>query len=215
MSSISDKLHALREDYDNDPLRRSDMRSCPIEQFSTWLEEAVQAQVYDPNACTLSTVGSEGQPFARAVLLKGIEEETFVFYTNYNSRKAAQLERNPKACLHFPWFALQRQVLITGVVEKVEDGLAEEYFRSRPLSSKLGAWASSQSDPLDSRETLETAFLEAKEKWGEDPPKPPHWGGFRVSPDSIEFWQGGPGRLHDRFFYEKQAEGWSVQRLNP
>ena len=117
--------------------------------------------------------------------------------------------------MHFPWFALQRQVLITGVVEKVEDGLAEEYFRSRPLSSKLGAWASSQSDPLDSRETLETAFLEAKEKWGEDPPKPPHWGGFRVSPDSIEFWQGGPGRLHDRFFYEKQAEGWNVQRLNP
>ena len=190
MSSISDKLHALREDYDNDPLRRSDMRSCPIEQFSTWLEEAVQAQVYDPNACALS-VDSEGQPFARAVLLKGIEVETFVFYTNYNSRKAAQLKRNPKACLHFPWFALQRQVLITGVVEKVEDGLAEEYFRSRPLSSKLDAWASSQSDPLDSRETLETAFLEAKEKWGEDPPKPPHWGGFRVAPDSIEFWQGG------------------------
>ncbi len=192
MSSISDKLHALREDYDNDPLRRSDMRSCPIEQFSTWLEEAVQAQVYDPNACTLSTVDSEGQPFARAVLLKGIEEETFVFYTNYNSRKAAQLERNPKACLHFPWFALQRQVLITGVVEKVEDGLAEEYFRSRPLSSKLGAWASSQSDPLDSRETLETAFLEAKEKWGEDPPKPRIGAAFGWLRIPLSFGKGGP-----------------------
>tara|TARA_B100000212_G_C27335675_1_gene516732 strand:- start:122 stop:769 length:648 start_codon:yes stop_codon:yes gene_type:complete len=215
MSSIYDKLHALREDYDNAPLRRSDMQPCPIEQFSRWLEEAVQAQVYDPNACTLSTVDPESQPFSRGVLLKGIDEENFVFYTNYNSRKAAQLERNPKACLHFPWFALQRQVLITGVVEKVEDELAEEYFRSRPSSSKLGAWASSQSDPLDSRETLETAFLEAKEKWGEDPPKPPHWGGFRLSPDSIEFWQGGPGRLHDRFLYEKQAQGWSLQRLNP
>ena len=215
MNSISDKLHGLRENYDSAPLRKSDMSLCPVEHFSLWLEDAVNARVYDPNACTLSTVDSSGHPVARAVLLKGIDDGDFVFYTNFNSRKASHLKGNPNACLHFPWFALQRQAVVTGAVERVEDGLAEEYFRSRPLSSKLGAWASEQSQELDSRETLETAFLEAKERWGDDPPKPPHWGGFRLRAASIEFWQGGPSRLHDRFFYERQVDGWKMKRLNP
>lgn len=217
MNTISANLQAMREQYDQPPLRRSDLKVCPFEQFSKWLEDAVDAKTYDPNACSLSTVDSYGRPFARAVLLKGLEQSNFVFYTNYNSRKAAHLRDNPNACLHFPWFALQRQVTVSGEVVKLEEKMAEEYFNSRPSLSKLGAWASHQSRDLDSRETLEKAFLEAQEKWGENPPKPPHWGGYCLSADMIEFWQGGPNRLHDRFVYHRvdKVGDWLIKRLNP
>ena len=215
MNELSNQLQSMREQYDCEPLRRSAMRSCPLEQFTDWLNDAVLAKIYDPNACSLSTVDEKGRPSARAVLLKGMEEGRFIFYTNYNSRKAKHLSSNSNACLHFPWFSSQRQVMITGEVAKREDQEAEEYFNSRPVLSKLGAWASDQSEDLDSRETLEKAFLKAQEKFGENPPKPPHWGGFGLNPKSVEFWQGGPHRLHDRFIYELLGSDWNIKRLNP
>jgi pyridoxamine 5'-phosphate oxidase len=215
MIDIIDDLHAMREHYDQSPLRRSDLDSCPFAQFSKWLGDAVGAKTYDPNACSLSTVDPHGRPVSRAVLLKALEDQQFIFYSNYNSRKASHLEQNPNACIHFPWFALQRQVIVTGIVEKIESSQAEEYFASRPLESRLGAWASKQSQDIDSRESLEKAYLHAKEKFGDNPPKPPHWGGYSLQPDSIEFWQGGPSRLHDRFVFELSADIWTIRRLNP
>jgi len=144
-----------------------------------------------------------------------LEDEQFVFYTNYQSRKSSHLDQNPNTCMHFPWFALQRQVIVTGKVEKIDADRAEEYFLSRPLESKLGAWASRQSERVDSRESLEKTYLEMQEKFGDNPPKPPHWGGFALIPETIEFWQGGPSRLHDRFMYSLENNHWTVQRLNP
>lgn len=215
MSSITEDLHAMREHYDQPPLRRADLSGCPFEQFSKWLEDAVKAEIYDPNACSLATVDGEGRPVSRAVLLKALEDEQFVFYTNYQSRKSSHLDQNPNTCMHFPWFALQRQVIVTGKVEKIGADRAEEYFLSRPLESKLGAWASRQSERVDSRESLEKTYLEMQEKFGDNPPKPPHWGGFALIPETIEFWQGGPSRLHDRFMYSLENNHWTVQRLNP
>ena len=215
MSSITEDLHAMREHYDQPPLRRADLSGCPFEQFSKWLEDAVKAEIYDPNACSLATVDGEGRPVSRAVLLKALEDEQFVFYTNYQSRKSSHLDQNPNTCMHFPWFALQRQVVVTGKVEKIDADRAEEYFLSRPLESKLGAWASRQSERVDSREALEKTYLEMQEKFGDNPPKPPHWGGFALIPETIEFWQGGPSRLHDRFMYSLENNHWTVQRLNP
>ena len=215
MSSITEDLHAMREHYDQPPLRRADLSGCPFEQFSKWLEDAVKAEIYDPNACSLATVDGEGRPVSRAVLLKALEDEQFVFYTNYQSRKSSHLDQNPNTCMHFPWFALQRQVIVTGKVEKIDANRAEEYFLSRPLESKLGAWASRQSERVDSREALEKTYLEMQEKFGDNPPKPPHWGGFALIPETIEFWQGGPSRLHDRFMYSLENNHWTVQRLNP
>ena len=215
MSSITEDLHAMREHYDQPPLRRADLSGCPFEQFSKWLEDAVKAEIYDPNACSLATVDGEGRPVSRAVLLKALEDEQLVFYTNYQSRKSSHLDQNPNTCMHFPWFALQRQVIVTGKVEKIDADRAEEYFLSRPLESKLGAWASRQSERVDSRESLEKTYLEMQEKFGDNPPKPPHWGGFALIPETIEFWQGGPSRLHDRFMYSLENNHWTVQRLNP
>jgi len=215
MSSITEDLHAMREHYDQPPLRRADLSGCPFEQFSKWLEDAVKAEIYDPNACSLATVDGEGRPVSRAVLLKALEDEQFVFYTNYQSRKSSHLDQNPNTCMHFPWFALQRQVIVTGKVVKFDADRAEEYFLSRPLESKLGAWASRQSERVDSRESLEKTYLEMQEKFGDNPPKPPHWGGFALIPETIEFWQGGPSRLHDRFMYSLENNHWTVQRLNP
>ncbi len=216
MTDWNEQLREMREEYDSTPLRKSDLKECPLEQFSIWLQEASDAGIPDSNACSLATLDKESKPVARAVLLKGMEDGRFVFYTNFNSRKATQLLDSPWASMHFPWFASQRQVMITGRVEKFEESKTDEYFRSRPYFSKLGAWASKQSEPLDSRETLEKAFIEAREKFGDDPPRPPHWGGFALNPDSIEFWQGGPHRLHDRFLFERtEAGGWNLRRLYP
>ena len=192
------------------------MKAGPLEQFSIWLEEATEAGIPDCNACSLASVDEESRPVARAVLLKGMEADCFVFYTNFNSRKAVQLRNSPWASMHFPWFAMQRQVVVTGKVSLLDESTSEDYFRSRPSLSKLGAWASRQSEDLDSRETLEKSFLEAREKYGEDPPKPPHWGGLALEPETIEFWQGGEHRLHDRFVYTKTSDGnWHTKRLMP
>jgi len=180
------------------------------------MDEASGAGIPDSNACSLATTDEDSKPIARAVLLKGLEDGCFVFYTNFNSRKSAQLTASPFASMHFPWFAMQRQVTVTGKVAKIEESKADEYFLSRPHLSKLGAWASKQSEALDSRETLERAFLDAREKFGADPPRPPHWGGFALTPETIEFWQGGPHRLHDRFLFERgEEESWEMRRLYP
>ena len=215
MTDFNQSLQDLRESYDQQPLRRADLAPDPLVQFRQWMQDAIDAKIYDPNACSLATVDQSGRPTARAVLLKGLEAGKFVFYSNYNSRKAAHLSANPHVSMHFPWFSMQRQVSILGEVTRVEESLAEEYFQSRPYLSRIGAWASEQSQPLDSRESLEKSFLEAREKFGEHPPKPPHWGGYYLQPRSIEFWQGGPNRLHDRFLYQLVEEQWKITRLNP
>jgi len=215
MNDFNQSLQDLRESYDQEPLRRSHLSTDPVVQFQKWMQNAIDAKVYDPNACSLATVDSSGRPVARAVLLKGLEQGKFVFYSNYNSRKASHLEGNPNVSMHFPWFSMQRQVTVLGEVTKVADSLAEEYFQSRPYLSRIGAWASEQSQPLDSRESLEKSFLEAKQKYGDSPPRPPHWGGYYLHPRSIEFWQGGPNRLHDRFLYQYSQEQWTITRLNP
>ena len=215
MSDFNQSLQDLRESYDQEPLRRAQLSDDPVAQFQKWMQDAIDANVYDPNACSLATVDSSGRPSARAVLLKGLEDGRFVFYSNYNSRKARHLEGNSHVSMHFPWFSMQRQVTVLGEVTKVGEHLAEEYFQSRPYLSQIGAWASEQSQPLDSRELLEKSFLAAQEKYGEHPPRPPHWGGYYLHPRSIEFWQGGPNRLHDRFLYELTNEQWKINRLNP
>ncbi len=215
MTDFNQSLQDLRESYDQQPLRRAQLSADPLAQFQQWMQDAIDAKIYDPNACSLATVDQSGRPTARAVLLKGLEAGKFVFYSNYNSRKATHLSANPHVSMHFPWFSMQRQVSILGKVTRVEESLAEEYFQSRPYLSRIGAWASEQSQPLDSRESLEKSFLEAREKFGEHPPKPPHWGGYYLHPRSIEFWQGGPNRLHDRFLYQLVEEQWKITRLNP
>ena len=216
MTDWNEQIRAMREEYDSAPLRKSDLRNCPLEQFSLWMDEASGAGLPDSNACSLATTDKDSKPVARAVLLKGLEDGCFVFYTNFNSRKSGQLTASPFASMHFPWFSMQRQVTVTGKVEKIEESKADEYFLSRPHLSKLGAWASKQSETLDSRETLERAFLDAREKFGDDPPRPPHWGGFALKPDTIEFWQGGPHRLHDRFLFERgEGQSWEMRRLYP
>lgn len=215
MTDFNQSLQDLRESYDQEPLRRSMLSEDPVAEFQKWMQQAIDAKVYDPNACSLATVDDLGRPSSRAVLLKGLDGGRFVFYSNYNSRKAGHLEANPNVSMHFPWFSMQRQVTVLGEVSKVEDALAEEYFQSRPYLSRIGAWASSQSQPLDSRETLEKSFLKAQEKYGDTPPRPPHWGGYYLHPRSIEFWQGGPNRLHDRFLYQYMDEQWTITRLNP
>ena len=215
MSDFNQSLQDLRESYDQEPLRCSMLADDPVAEFEKWMQQAIDAKVYDPNACSLATVDESGRPSARAVLLKGLDAGRFVFYSNYNSRKAGHLTANPHVSMHFPWFSMQRQVTVLGEVTRVEDSLAEEYFQSRPYLSRIGAWASNQSQPLDNRESLEKSFLAAQEKFGKNPPKPSHWGGYYLHPRSIEFWQGGPNRLHDRFLYELVEEQWKITRLNP
>jgi pyridoxamine 5'-phosphate oxidase len=217
VTDLTQQLQDMREEYDGKPLFKADLDDCPFAQFSSWLIEAQQAKVPDPNACSLGTVDENAKPMARAVLLKGMEDEMFTFYTNYKSRKARHLENNPYATMHFPWFSMERQVIVSGKVTKVAVDQSDEYFQSRPLMSRLGAWASRQSEVLDSRETLEKAFIDARDKLGEQPEKPPHWGGYALEPDSIEFWQGGPSRLHDRFIYRlTNGENlWNVERFYP
>ena len=192
MSDFSSQLSLMREQYDRNPLRRAELSSCPIEQFELWLSEVVTAKLYDPNACSLSTVASDGQPVARAVLLKGVESGEFIFYTNFNSRKARHLSANPRACMHFPWFALQRQVIVTGRVEKVADDIAEEYFISRPYFSRLGAWASEQSEDLDSRESLKEPFYPPKKSMVMILQNLPIGGGFSYIRKQLNFGRADP-----------------------
>ena len=187
----------------------------PIQFFTRWLREAVDAGLAIPNAMTLATVSAEGSPDARIVLLKGLEAGAFTFYTNYRSRKARQLEARPAACLVFQWSELERQVRIEGTVEKVSAAESDAYFASRPLGARLSAWASAQSEVVSSRAELEKSFEEARARYGELPPRPAHWGGYRVTPQRIEFWQGRADRLHDRLLYARAGAAWRIERLAP
>ena len=190
----------------------------PIRQFQTWCAE-VRAQgipEQDVISMTLATAGKDGQPSARVVLLKSFDEQGFVFYTNYDSRKGHDLAENPRASLLFYWSQLWRQVRIEGTVEKISAAESEEYFQSRPLGSQLGAWASNQSEVVANRETLEARFAAHEKRFGERVPRPEHWGGYRLKPNSIEFWQGRDNRLHDRLRYQLQeGGGWLIERLGP
>ena len=188
----------------------------PVERFQEWFREAEQAGVDVPEAMMLATADADGAPSARLVLLKGADDEGFVFYSGYVSRKAAELDQNPRAALVFYWRPLGKQVRVEGRVERVSDGESAAYFATRPRGSQLAAWASQQSRPLASREELERRYAELEREYeGQEVPRPPHWGGFRLRPDAIEFWEHRENRLHDRFRYSRAREGWTVELLSP
>ncbi len=217
MTSIAD----LRRSYTLAGLSEIDVLANPVQQFQRWFQEALDANLAsEANAMTLATVTPDGKPSARIVLLKGVDEQSdkqgFVFYTNYESQKAQDLAAHPQACLLFHWAELERQVRIEGVVEKVSAEETQAYFQTRPLESRIGAWASHQSTVLPSRAALETRFQELLTEYeGKDVPVPPYWGGYRVLPERMEFWQGRTGRLHDRIAYTHTAQGWRIERLSP
>ena len=214
MTTLAD----LRINYSRASLDEADAAPDPFAQFDRWFKEALAAKLPEPNTMTLATVGDDGRPSARIVLIKGVDERGFVFFTNYESRKGRDLAAHPHAALLFYWIELERQVRIEGRIEKTSADESDRYFASRPLGSRIGAWASEQSAVIDSRATLEAREKAVAERYGENPPRPPHWGGYRVVPDAIEFWQGRPSRLHDRLLYTRDAaaaSGWTISRLSP
>jgi pyridoxamine 5'-phosphate oxidase len=205
----------LRQNYDAGALDEADADPDPFRQFAQWFEAALNADLMEPNAMALGTVDAQGRPASRMVLLKGVDDRGFVFFTNYDSRKGQDLAANPLASLLFWWDRLHRQVRIEGRVEKVSDQDSESYFQSRPYGSRLGAAASPQSRVIGSRAELEDRFRALEEAHPEDLPRPVHWGGFRVVPDHFEFWQGRQSRLHDRLVYRPAGDAWRIERLAP
>jgi pyridoxamine 5'-phosphate oxidase len=206
----------FRHEYIGKGLRRRDLDPDPIKQFNNWFTAAFNAQILDANAMTLATC-VDSKPSARVVLLKDFDERGFVFFTNYASEKGRQLEKNPNAALVFYWMEVERQIRIQGKVKKTTRAESEEYFRSRPIGAQLGAWASHQSEAIDARRVLDARLEEMKQRFAEGPiPLPAHWGGYRLKPERVEFWQGRPDRLHDRFRYTLQRDGsWKIDRLAP
>ncbi|MBE9011448.1 pyridoxamine 5'-phosphate oxidase [Pseudanabaenaceae cyanobacterium LEGE 13415] len=212
ISSIAD----LRQDYTKETLNESDVDPNPFVQFRRWFDQAVNAELPEPNAMTLATASRDGIPAARIVLLKAVDDRGFTFFTNYNSAKGKELEANPQAALVFLWTELERQVRIVGSVEKITSEESDGYFFSRPHNSRLGAWASDQSEVIPNRDVLEEKLATLKTEYeNQEVPRPPHWGGYRVIPREIEFWQGRSSRLHDRLRYQHQNGTWVIDRLSP
>ncbi len=205
----------LRKDYKLASLAEGNVAATPLVQFEKWLNQAIQAQLPEPNAMTLATVGAEGRPSTRVVLIKGIDERGPVWFTNYQSRKGRELAANPHAALQFHWVELERVVRLEGRVEKISEADSDAYFASRPLDSRIGAWASPQSEVIGSRAVLVARAAEYAAKFMLNPPRPPHWGGYRLVPDRIEFWQGRSSRLHDRILYRLDGGSWQISRLAP
>jgi pyridoxamine 5'-phosphate oxidase len=214
---MSQSLAALRQEYSLGALTKAEVNSDPVRQFQRWLDEAIKAELPEPNAFTLATADRTGRPFARVVLLKDCDADGFVFYTNYRSDKGQQLTENPHAALVFLWLELERQVRIEGVVSKVSPAESEAYFRTRPLESRLGALASRQSQVVANRQVLEERYQQLAAQYPDDNiPMPNQWGGYRLKPEMLEFWQGRHGRMHDRLRYRLRKEGeWLLERLEP
>lgn len=210
-------LADMRKDYSLAGLLEKDLAKNPFRQFEQWFQEAEAAKIAEPNAMTLATASRDGRPSARTVLLKGVDGRGFVFYTNYESRKGRELEANPRAALVLPWVAMERQVIIEGTVTKVTREESAAYFHSRPPASQLGAWVSQQSAIIAGRTVLEGSLKTLEKKYaGQTVPLPPHWGGYRLNPETVEFWQGRRSRLHDRLRYRREADGsWTIERLAP
>jgi pyridoxamine 5'-phosphate oxidase len=216
MKLNKETIQNLRQDYKSAELSEQDVVKNPIAQFEKWFADAIEAQIYEPNVMTLATADKSGRPNARIVLLKGVDEQGFSFYTNYLSQKGKEIKKNPFACLVFFWAELERQVRIEGKIEKLDKETSEQYFHSRPIGSQIGAIASPQSQVIDDRESLEARVQELTQQYeGKQIPKPAHWGGYIVKPTSIEFWQGRPSRLHDRIKFTLVNGSWKIERLAP
>ena len=207
-------ISALREEYSRAGLDEADLAPDPVTMFERWLHEAIEGGLHEPNAMVVASVGADGAPSVRTVLLKGIGPAGFVFYTNTASRKGVELAGEPRCALLFPWHPLERQVRVEGVAEPLPRADVEAYFATRPRGSRLGAWASPQSQVV-TREELAAAYTEAEERFPDAVPVPPQWGGYVVRPETVEFWQGRPGRMHDRLRYRRTVDGWTTERLAP
>ncbi|MEU6327205.1 pyridoxamine 5'-phosphate oxidase [Streptomyces sp. NPDC047049] len=207
----------MRAHYRAEGLVESDLAASPYNQFARWFKDVTVAGLHEPNAMVVSTADADGRPSSRTVLLKAFDDRGFVFFTNYNSRKGRELAENPAISLLFPWHPLARQVVVTGTAERIGRDETAAYFRTRPHGSQLGAWASDQSAPVASRAELEQAYEELAARYpeGEQVPAPPHWGGYRIAAETVEFWQGRHNRLHDRLRYVREHESWRVERLAP
>jgi pyridoxamine 5'-phosphate oxidase len=212
---VTDPYAALRREYADGGLVESDLAADPFAMFRRWYDDAVAAEVYEPNAMVVASVSPEGQPSARMVLLKGFSEEGWVFFTNLGSRKGGELRDNPHCALLFPWHPLERQVRVDGLATELPRADVDAYFAQRPRNARLGAHASHQSREVASRAELDDAWVAADATYPDEVPVPDEWGGFRVAPEAVEFWQGRPGRMHDRLVYRRAGEGWTTHRLAP